>query len=103
MELSPEERQRIYEEEKARHEAQEKLRAQQRPKKLVLGALGCVTAPALGCAGVIVLFVMLVVAAAVLGPCIGASNQAGSSRVLVSQGVRQSHPERVTDKWVRVS
>ena len=41
MELSPEEKQRIYEEEKARHEAQDRVKKEAKAKQSRRGAVGC--------------------------------------------------------------
>jgi hypothetical protein len=50
MEISPEERDRIFQEEKVRHEAQEKLKAEEKAKKATNARYGCG-----GCLGLIVL------------------------------------------------
>jgi hypothetical protein len=55
MELSPEDRDRIFQEEKVRHEAQERLKAEEKARKSEHAAYGC-----LGCLGVIVLLGVII-------------------------------------------
>src|ERR1022692_14119 len=55
VELSPEDRDRIFQEEKVRHQAKEKLEADQKAKKSDKAMYGC-----LGCLGVIVLLGIIV-------------------------------------------
>jgi len=65
--LTPEERQRIYEEEKARHEAQDRLRAEKSTKRNI------------GCLFVLVGFVVLIVVAAIIGSVTDSSKTASST------------------------
>ena len=58
MELSPEEKDKIYKEEKARLEAQEKAKKELKEKKTKKGCLGC-----LGCFGAIIVFSIIILMA----------------------------------------